>query len=541
MLKYLKLTNMILIDHSEIEFQKGLNILSGETGAGKTILLQALDLVFGKKTDTSVIRSEKDRAIIEAAFEIQSLPKLHAILESSGILVNPEEYLIIKREIPKIGNTRTFINSQMVTLAFLEQIKTHLFEIASQNYGIRLRSNDFQREILDTYAKLEMDVQEYKNLSEQNTKRQTELSELQEEKNQSSLEIDRLSMQYQEICDADIKDSEDDELFSEYSKLANSQEISGKIEEIQKTISSQVDALVYAQKALEKLLLKDEALIEPFQLINSSSVNISEATFFLSQYLDNISYDPKRLDFLEKRLSLIDKFKKKYGGEISSVKTFQLELANKLSSFALIDQKIEDAELKYREAKSLWEHSSSSLSKKRKSAANLFEKALTKELQELNMKGALLSILIKKVSPTSTGEDFISFDLSANIGEQSIPVKDKSSGGEISRIMLAIKTLLAEKEQTPTILFDEIDANIGGETASFVGEKLEKISQTRQVICITHFPQVASKASYHLKIHKQEKQGRTETFITPLNEISRQKELVRMLGGTLDHVLNYDK
>lgn len=306
---------------------------------------------------------------------------------------------------------------------------------------------------------------------------------------------------------------------------------------MQNLLTSESNSLAYIQKSLDGLIDKDQQLKTPLENLGTALTHVQEASFFFSHYLDELSVDPSRLDFLEKRLSLIDKLKKKYGNSLAEIKILEEQLAEKLSSFESIDQKIAGKILELTKATNEWKNASANLSQKRMTAGKSFGVEVTRQLQALNMTGAIFTVHLEKTAPTLTREDFISFYLSANTGEKSVPIKDKSSGGELSRMMLTFKTLLVEQDNLPTIIFDEIDANIGGETATLVGEKLEKISAKRQVICITHFPQVASKANHHLKIHKEELAGRTLARITPLDQNDRKQELLRMLGGVNEKLL----
>lgn len=535
MLKYLALKNLVLIESCEIEFGRGLNILSGETGAGKTALIEGIHLALGHRADSSIIRKGAEKASIEASFELSFSPALLKLLEEAGILAAIEEPLIIRREISHSGKNRAFINCQMVSLPFLQKIGKSLIDLVSQHSHQELRSSDAQRELLDLFADLKLDIDLFFQCSSQEKILKEKLNVLLDSSAAKQREMDICQFELDEILDVNVQMGEEERLFEEHNRSAGAQELTHKLELIHQGVadSSQcmLSVLARYKNTMQSILHLDARLKELTDLIQEASVSLHEFSRQLSSYLDQLENDPKRFDFLETRLSAIQKIKRKYGNSFEEILAYKTQLQEKLGRLENLDQELEECRkhLVSMEEKTL--HFAKILTKKRREAALVLQKALTVSLQQLNMPSAVLNIEVKPQARSSSGEDAVNFWLAPNTGEPSLPVKDSSSGGELSRLMLAIKTTLAEKNQTPVIIFDEIDANVGGETASLIGEKLHELGKYRQILCITHFPQVASKADRHLLVRKQEVDGRTISFIKALDDLEKEKELLRMLGG----------
>jgi DNA repair protein RecN (Recombination protein N) len=531
-IKHLVLNNLVLVDTCQIHFASSFNAVTGETGAGKTALIEAIGLSLGERADTALIRKGCDKAYIEICFDIESLPKIKELLEESGLSCESGEDLVIRREISKEGKNRAFVNCRMTPLPLLQKIGAELIDRISQHAHQALRTAESQRALLDLFGELGGDVKIFQLAYAQ----EKELREKSEQLQQLSLRKERdqeiWGSQLEEIKSANLKAGEEEAAFEQYQKLANAQELMEKIDLMLKGLSE--GALPQTSKCIklcDSLLSYDKSLSDAASLLHESHIALTEANRFLQSYSQNLESNPATFQHLENRLSLISKLKRKYGQTCEEIQAYADKIATELSTLENLSEEIEAVEGRLKTAKEETDKLAKHLSTKRKVAAERLATALTKELQELNMSGAELTIELSEAARGSFGDDTIQFWLKANTGEHPGRVKDHASGGELSRLLFAIKVLLAEKNNTPTLIFDEIDANVGGKTATIIGEKLAELGKHRQVICITHFPQVASKANTHFAVQKIESDGRTLTQIEQLSKQSRELELLRMLGG----------
>jgi len=535
MIEYLRIKNLVLMDLCQVHFDKGLTIITGETGAGKTALTEGLKLILGERADSSMVRKGEEKAHVEASFTISTNSKIQSLLQEYGIDTDPREPLIITREISSEGKSRAFINHQMVTATVLQSIGSHLIDIIGQHSYNALKSSDNLRDIVDLFGNLQETLSHYQRLYSQyksSQKKQEELKALLLEK-ERNLEICQAELT--EIQEAKLKETEEQELFASYSFHAKAQEIGEKGGEICRALTEGprpiVRELSHFKNACEHLSSTHASFAEARDLLKESIITLQEVDHILQKTLSSLDHNPLSAEKIEERLSLYTRIKKKYGSTFQEWKAYQATLESKLRSFELLDEEVEKNASDQAEIKALLESAAKLLTEKRKRSASALAEKLSSAIQQLNMPGAKVIIDITAQAPTSMGEDLICFWLQANIGEKPSSLKDSTSGGELSRLLLAIKTTLAEKNNTPTIIFDEIDANVGGTTATLIGEKLLELSTHRQVFCITHFPQVAKKASLHLCIYKKTEGERTMTRLEKLDSVAKEKELLRMLGG----------
>ncbi|CCB89025.1 DNA repair protein RecN [Simkania negevensis] len=518
MITTLHLRHFVLIQQAVIHFEKGLNILTGETGAGKTILIQAINLLMGQKADTDVIRSGEETAIVTATFEIANLTPVHTLLNEAGIVFDPQEELIIKREISRTSKNRIFINAQLAPLQLLSQLGTHLFEVAGQNTSVALRSSDQQRETLDTFGSIDITPFSYSYENEKKLFRHLETLKLQ--KVDAERVMQRIQWELEDLQAVDL--SEDEEaLFEAYKNQTNSQE---RIQSLSLMIQALENSVLPTLSQFKRYLPSSE-------LLETALTSLNELSFSLSSELEDLQLDPEQLEALEKKLSKLSSVKKKYRIEATDIPKRLATLEQELKHYEELDAKIETLEKAHEAAKLECDVLAQNLTKARIIAQKTLEEALTQEIRLLNMADATFQIEIapKEIGPD--GADQVIFYLSANRGEKPALVKSKTSGGELSRLFFALKLLLAAKEAIPILIFDEIDSNIGGETATLIGEKLLELSQSRQVLCITHFPQVARFATHHLLISKKIDGERTHTTIESLEGSQKKEELLRMIGG----------
>ncbi len=540
MIKHLALNNLVLVDSCEIHFSRGFNAVTGETGAGKTALIEAIGLALGNRADASLVRKGCEKAFIEASFDISALARIHHILEETGLPHESGELLIIRREIAKEGKNRAFINCRTVPLPLLQKIGSELIDLIGQGSHQSLLSSDAQRQLVDLFGGLEIPLESFQTAYF----KQRELQKKLEELKQLSLRRDRdqeiWRSQLEEIEAVNLKREEEDTLFEKYQRLAHGQEISEKIDLVVKGVSeSSLPQLLRYSKACESLMSFDQTIEEPVKLIREAQIVLGEVLRTLQSYAQNVDNDPKTFEFLENRLNAITRLKRKFGQTAEEIENYAIKLRSELARLENLSEEIETTEKSLADADNNTKHYAQELSQQRKETAFHLQNTLTSQLQSLNMSGAEVTIKALAQPRNQYGDDAIQFWLKANTGEHPGLVKEHTSGGELSRLLFAIKTTLAEKNNTPTLIFDEVDSNVGGKTASIMGEKLHELGKHRQVICITHFPQVASKADTHLGVQKFEVDGRTKTQITLLSKKEREKEILRMIGA--DPVLTAKK
>lgn len=416
----------------------------------------------------------------------------------------------------------------------MRKLGLQLVQIVGQHANQCLLSLDYHREVLDLYGNLHSLLHRYQQIYDTEKKLRQELEQLIQQEAQRLREIDVCQREIEELEEAQIKEGEDEDLFAEYTLLSNAEEVSTKIGEINQSLSGERQpllAILNRQKqSLEALVHFDASLRETAQAFQNAFLELQEISHTMRYYQSRLHFDADRLHEINERLTLLNRLKRKYGATVEEILAYQTQTRAKLKRLENADSEIENLQQQLQEAEAQTQQFAHELTYKRQQCALEFEKALTMHLHSLNMSKAQFYIQVASQKRTREGDDRIEFFLCPNVGEHQIPLKEGASGGEISRVLLALQTLLAGKEQTATLIFDEVDANIGGETATIVGDKLREISQQHQVICITHFPQVASQADHHLQISKEEKDGRTLTIVQELDSLSRQLELARMAG-----------
>lgn len=533
-LKELRLTNIVLVETISIPFSNGFNVLSGESGSGKSAIINALNLIQGDRSDPSVIRRGADKGIVEAVFDINNLRQVEHLLDEAGIDHQHGDELYIRREITTAGKSRAFINNQLAQLALLRQITGYLFEIVGQHANQKLLSTDYHRQVVDLYGKLENDVSAFAHSLEEELQTRQSLESLVQSESQRIRQIEILTTEIEEIEQANLKDGEEEELFSEYTLLSNAEELMEKTSDILRVLSGEkIGALPHLNRlrgTFDQLIRLAPNLAETAASFENARLELEEVSHCIQRYESRIEHNPEKAGTINSRLEVINKLKKKYGPTIEEVQSYLANATKKLTSLQNADADIEMLQEKLKSDSERTNALAAKLSQKRATVAAQLQTAAMKQLRSLNMPKAEFFIEITPQKRTRHGDDKIEFYLTPNVGEHRISLKDCASGGELSRTLLTIQTLLAGKDKIPTLIFDEVDANIGGETASIVGEKLKDIAKKHQVLCITHFHQVARQAEYHLRIYKQEISGRTVTLVDTLDKDGQHLELERMLG-----------
>lgn len=538
MLIQLNIKDFAIIDSLQVSFGKGLNILTGETGAGKSIIVDAVKLILGDRASQDDIRSSKDEAVVEAMFDAASLD-IAGILESAGL--PNEENLIIKRVINRSGKNRIFINSSMANLSALEDIGSRIIDIYGQHDHQSLTKYEEHIDILDSFAGLMALRGDVAKAYREFSSIKSELDNLTTDSQRLLEKQDFLSFQSKEIGEAALKTGEDEELKKEKEKLANAEKLfeaaNSGYDSLYASSGSMLERLAQILNKLKDASKFDEELKPVIENMESAVCQIEDAATSLRDYTQGISFEPQRLEEADNRLDLINKLKKKYGATIEAILKKKEEVDRELDNIIHHDERIAELKEAVEKVKENALKLSKKLSEKRIDSAKLLKKKIEEELSDLNMKKTIFEVHIEKNKDINgdfilgeKGIDRVEFFISPNIGEEPKPLSKIASGGELSRIMLAIKRITATGK-IPVLIFDEVDSGIGGGTAEVVGKKLKEVSKNHQVLCITHLPQIAAYADAHYSVTKEVRGGRTVAGIKELKADERISELSRMLGG----------
>lgn len=537
MINQIKIRNLVLIEEAHIAFEHGLNVLTGETGAGKSAILHALSLIRGEKVDISILRKGAEKGSVEALFSIGQCPQVAHLLEESGIdpLDSDTSEVLLKREILANGRSRAFINNQIAQATLLERVGELLFEIIGQHANQSLRTPDQHRQLLDLYGENTPLYLEYRESWSEKSKLQQELESLVSKEAERIRAIEICEMEIEEIEEAKLQEEEDEALFQEYTLLCSAEERASKLDEVLSTLQGERGSILPQLHRCEQLSKElsemDADLGEIGTTLHSTFIELEEALYTLRDYRHRIDINPGRISKLDERLSHINKLKRKYGTTVAEIQAYCNAQKEKASKLKNADQRIEELKELLKTEETRLHALATRLSKARKAAGSSMETALTEQLRLLNMPKAVFQVELSPQAPGPHGQEKIEFFLAPNAGEKCMPIRECASGGELSRVLLALKVLLAGKASIPTIIFDEIDSNIGGATAVVIGQKLKEIGASHQVLCITHFAQVAKLGEHHLQIRKEEQDGRTFTRVERLDTKGRKQEIERMLGN----------
>ena len=538
MLLQLNIKDFAIIDNLQITFGKGLNILTGETGAGKSIIVDAVKLILGDRASQDDIRSSKEEAVVEAMFDAAPLD-IAGMLESAGL--PSEENLIIKRVINRAGKNKIFINSSMANLSSLEDIGSRIIDIYGQHDHQSLTKSEEHIDILDAFAGLMALRDDIAKAYREFYSIKSELDNLTTDSERLLERQDFLNFQSKEIGEAGLKAGEDEELKKEKEKLANAEKLfeatNSGYDLLYASSGSMLERLSQILNKLKEASKFDEELKPVIENMESSVCQLEDAATSLRDYTQGISFEPERLEEVDNRLDLINKLKKKYGATIEAILKKKEEVDRELDNVIHHDERITELKEASLKAKENALKLSKKLSEKRIDSAKLIKKKIETELSDLNMKKTIFEVRIEKnkdingeVVLGEKGIDRVEFFISPNVGEEPKPLSKIASGGELSRIMLAIKRITTTGK-IPVLIFDEVDAGIGGGTAEVVGRKLKEVSKNHQVLCITHLPQIAAYADTHYSVAKDVRGGRTVAGVKELKADERVAELSRMLGG----------
>jgi DNA repair protein RecN (Recombination protein N) len=542
MLSHLVITNFAIISHLEIQFKPGLNVLSGETGAGKSIIINAVNLILGGRASADLIRTGADEARVEALF---TLPENNSVKEVLRELGFPSgEDLLIKRHISREGRNRIMINGSMATLQTLSRVGIALMSISGQHEHQVLLKPDNHLFLLDDFGSLSHErlsvndlFQRFKNLKGNRQNLEREIREREERQ-------DLARFQREEIEKAKLRSCEDDLLEAERKRLLHAEQLKEIAAETYGILYEETDSLLARLSSCIRKLQKgcdlDDRLTPIAKVLESVKIEMEEAAIELREAKKGITADPQRLDQVEGRLQLIRKMKQKYGPTIEEILRYHDRLSHQMNDLEDKREALGKMDETIREVEKETVEKAVLLSQKRKAAASRFLEALRNELALLDLAGTRFEVRFDEEGGRGgiealreDGLDKVEFMMSPNVGEDVKPLSRIASGGELSRIMLALKTILARTSSVETIVFDEVDSGIGGATAAVVGEKLHGLARFHQILCITHLPQIASKGSTHFVVRKKVVDGRTGTVIAELDREERVKEIARLLGGKI--------
>ncbi|CVK19655.1 DNA repair protein RecN [Sporomusa sphaeroides] len=543
MLKSLTVVNFALIDRAHIEFVPGLTILTGETGAGKSILIDALSAIIGGKASSDSIRTGADDFRVEAVFDIAGIHSLDSILDEQGIVPEDDGSLIIARRLTRHGKNSIHVNGCQVTLAILRKIGEKLVDMHGQHENQALLKPEVHLALTDTFAAdIKPKLDEYRQTYKKWLKLKTELTGLTQDSRERLQREEMLAWQTQEIAAAALVSGEEEKLESQVKVLANAEKITKAISRSymllsqgNKGFSGIVSCLADIKQELELAARYDQAIEQQLAVVTESLYQLEETMSELRNYQENIDFNPAKLAKLEDRLDIIYKLKKKYGATVDDILQYYEQASSELTAITNYDERLSQLEQEEHSLSLKVEQLADELDSRRRAAGLELAKQISVHLADLGMPKAQLLVAVKRNQQyTANGANDVYFLFSANPGEEPKVLHKIASGGELSRIALAIKTVCSERDETATMVFDEVDAGIGGQTAQKVAEKIARIAAfDKQVLCITHLPQIASMADCHIYIEKIVEEERTRTQVTTLNPDAQITELARMASGEI--------
>ncbi len=543
MIETLHIKNYALIDNLTVEFKPGLNIFTGSTGAGKTIIIGALSLALGERASEDSIRTGTEQTLIEADVK----PQNGSALGSTEF--ENEDSLLIRREIKRSGRSKVSINDRHVTLTTLKDIGLRLADISGQHRQRGLTDQSSHLEIIDNYAGLRDDLETLAEFYRDYENRKSELSRLQNERDKVISEKELLEFQIKEIDDAGLEAGEDTALETEKTQLAHAETVKATCTSVCRILfddeGASLERLQTAIKEFGRIVKYSDKAEAITRKLEELSIHLDETGNSIRELEQGFEFDPGRQDIVEDRLVLIKKLKRKYGGSIEEILRYSQQAQTRISQYHDLDSKIETLTGDLIESRKKLSQMAISISQKRRKVAGKLEKDIERHLAELAMKEAKFKVGFTaresddgpfqvnqhNLQGDETGFDIVEFLICPNPGEELKPLASTASGGELSRILLAIISSIAEAFPRDTLVFDEVDTGISGEVASQVGKKLQKLAQSRQVICITHLQQIASRGEVHFKVYKGKSKGRTITKIKLLDGDDRVEEIARLLAG----------
>jgi len=535
MLLELHIQNFALIDNLRLELGSGFDVLTGETGAGKSIIVDALGAVLGERTGTEVIRHGADRSLVEAVFDTSDTPTAIKAAQDYGFDIE-DNILILSREITRTGRSQARVNGRPATTSMLKEITSLLIDVHGQHEHQSLLLVPLHIDIYDTWIgdrAFRLRDQASKIYEELSTIR-GERDRLQTDERERARLLDLYKFQLEEIQTAKPEPDEEESLTAERNRLANAEKLYEAASEVHTALGASdggaVDALSEAAGLVDKISRLDPSTSEMLESINAALFSAQETLTLIRDYQDQVEANPERLEQVEERLDLLRMLKRKYGDTIQDILNYAAELAGKIDDLSNAEERSQELTGKIEDLQDRLAEVCKELTNVRKEASAKFEKRVEMELADLAMERTKFAVSIEPAPPGPKGSDAVEFFIAPNPGEPVKPLAKIASGGEMSRIMLALKTVMARAE-VPTLIFDEIDTGIGGRTAQVLGDKLASLAKKCQVMCVTHLPQIASKAKHHYSVEKVVDGDRTSVRLSVLEGEERITELARMLGA----------
>ncbi|MBS5795348.1 MAG: DNA repair protein RecN [Dysgonomonas mossii] len=536
MLRSLYIKNYALIDSLEIDFEPGFSVITGETGAGKSIILGALSLILGQRADIKAIKQGESKCVIEGSFDVSAYD-LKAFCEEKGIEYDPDSY-ILRREILSTGKSRAFINDSPVSLTDLKELGSQLIDIHSQHQNLLLSDTRFQMQVVDALAGNKELLSKYQQAFHQYKQSEKALVELREVVRKSKEEEDYLRFQIESLTEAALQEGEQEELENELETLTHAEDIKSALFKIHSLLSDDDKGIVLGLKEglntsqqLAKVYARSEEISERLQ---TAYIDLKDLASEMDKLANDVEFNPERLAFIESRLDLIYTLQKKYHvNAVSELLALYEEFKQKIENIESSDQQVEALEKEVHEKSEKVFALAKQLTDSRTSITDSFEKDLTDRVAYLGMPNIRFrSEIITEKHPNIYGLDSVLFQFSANKNVPLQPVAEIASGGEISRLMLCLKSMIAGATALPTIIFDEIDTGVSGEIADKMGEVMREFGKNMQVLAITHLPQIAAKGKAHYKVYKSDDEHTTTTNLVRLSDEERLTEIARMLSGS---------
>lgn len=533
MLRLLHIENIAVIERSDILFERGFNVMTGETGAGKSIVIDAISAILGERAYRDMIRTGTQKAAVRAIFEDVSESKWFA---DNDVPFAPET--TIQREIYLDGKNVCKVNGVPVTVSVLKQLGIQLINIHGQHDSASLFDENYHLSFLDGFACDDVLLDEYREKYQSVLSLRHEIDRLSMDESEKLRRMETLKYQIEEISRADLKTGEDDTLGARRKLLQNSEKLSEGLQDAACCIDGGDDSegaaalLSDAERALARVARYDESLSQLHDTVSDLMYQVQDVAEQLRDRLYQLSYSADELEQIEDRLDTIHRLRRKYGATCEDILQFLAKAQKELDEIEFASDRVEQLKGKLQKAeKAAWD-AALRLRETRKAAAKGLTARILDELSQLDMKKVQFSCEFTETELSPVGVDAVAFYMSANLGEALKPLNKVASGGELARIILALKNVLAEKDHVPTLIFDEVDTGVSGRAAQRVAEKLHEVSKTKQVLCVTHLPQLAALADTHLLIAKGEHDGRTFTTVEPLDLEGRKAELARIIGGT---------
>jgi DNA repair protein RecN (Recombination protein N) len=537
MLQFLNISNIALIDELQVEFEPGLNLLTGETGSGKSIIVDALGVLIGGRFTSDLLKSGAERGSIEGLFVLGPNPGLERLLDNAGVNGASSEELIIRRELSATGRNKIFINNQLATNSLLRELREFLVDIHGQGDQQTLFNPHTHLELLDSFSISNGLRGEVAEAHSSWTAMQRELDALRRDDSEKFQLVDTLKFQIDELERAQLVIGEDERLEEERRRLGNVEKLTALCQSSYGRIYEDDDAALarirQTLKDVTELAEYESSFSEYLEGLESARAVLEDVSFSLRDFADKLEFSPVRLAEVEDRLAELSRLKRKYGGSIHAALEHLARSEDRLRQIETSDEREQELSAEVERARSRYLDRAGKLHRERVRAAKRFEKTVESCIAELAMERARFQVQVSETTDSAgpKGIDQIEFYFSANVGEDLKPLARVASGGEASRLMLVLKTVANATEFPRTIVFDEIDSGIGGRVSEAVGIKLRKLAQTNQVLCVTHQPQIARFADSHLAVQKAVVDGRTQVDISKLNRAGRVEELARMLTG----------